>query len=287
MWFSLERKSMKPIDNARFSSAFARKTKTEVVKFLHGRLKQKDGFSRGDYQELCELCLLVLGEKFAYQYKAPGIRIKLQFICLIIATSHIRFSGACHHARWMAKIIYVFKMFLMRDELDITAEIMGKIEELCLFYALVYVPAWIRAPVTSDAPVNDLVLIKQLHEYRSLNNELAEAALEKFQGHLWYLGAELAGFAFFSDKVPPKTKFAMMKNLKKPPQEESRPLKLLLTNKMQLQNIKLENLINSTTAVTLDLLGNTEELLSNHPSKWKKMACYLNFKSRVDSIKVN
>jgi hypothetical protein len=187
----------------------------------------------------------------------------------------------------MAKIIYLFKMYLLQEELNLSAQLLANIKELCIFYALIYVPAWMKSPLTSDAPINDILLLQQLREYHSINKTLAKVALEKFQCHLWYLGAELAGLAFFSNKVSPKQKFAMMKNLNKNTSDEHRPIKLYDTK--NIRNIKLEKLINSNTMTTLNLIGEKaeiDELIATHPLEWKKLSCYQKLKARVESIKV-
>jgi hypothetical protein len=75
------------------------------------------------------------------------------------------------------------------------------LKELCLFYALVYVPAWFSAPVAADAPVNDLKLLKTLEKYKSLNPIISEKVLNKITNHLWYLGPELVPLSLFSDLV--------------------------------------------------------------------------------------
>jgi hypothetical protein len=55
----------------------------------------------------------------------------------------------------MGKVIYVLKMFLFREELELAPKIKKGLEQLALFYSLLYVKAWISAPNPADAPRND------------------------------------------------------------------------------------------------------------------------------------
>jgi hypothetical protein len=75
------------------------------------------------------------------------------------------------------------------------------LKELCLFFALVYVPAWLAAPIAADAPVNDLYLIKTLTKYKAINPVIATRALNKMANHLWYLSPEIVPISLFSDLV--------------------------------------------------------------------------------------
>jgi len=54
---------------------------------------------RNDNKELMELCLLILGESQNDQ-----------------SVYRFRQAGAYHMARWMAKVIYSFKIYLFRDQ---------------------------------------------------------------------------------------------------------------------------------------------------------------------------
>jgi hypothetical protein len=81
--------------------------------------------------------------------------------------------GPNHHARWMSKIIYVFKMYLLRDELGLEAATEKHLHELSMFYSLVYVKAWMMAPQPADAPFNDLLFYNQLFQFKKINDDLA------------------------------------------------------------------------------------------------------------------
>ena len=76
-------------------------------------------------------------------------------------------------ARWMAKVIYSFKIHLFRDQFHITSTEHMHLTKFCLFASHVYVNSWITCPVTCDAPISDLHLLKisnivqlWVHSYR-------------------------------------------------------------------------------------------------------------------------
>jgi hypothetical protein len=77
----------------------------------------------------------------------------------------------------------------------------SNLKELCLFFSLVYVRAWLSAPIATDAPVNDLELLKTLHKYKTINAIISSKTLEKMDNHLWYLGPELVPLSLFSNMV--------------------------------------------------------------------------------------
>ena len=89
-----------------------------------------------DYKEFWELSLTYLGE-----IPACGI--------------YFQAPGAMHRARWMAKIIYSIKMWLFCGQFIIThAELQG-IRYVAIFAVKVHLKAWITAPCSTEAPLND------------------------------------------------------------------------------------------------------------------------------------
>jgi len=68
-------------------------------------------------------------------------------------------------ARWMAKVIYSFKIYLFRDLFHLTRHC----TEFCLFASHVYVKSWITCPVTCDAAINDMHLLKDVKRYSTVS----------------------------------------------------------------------------------------------------------------------
>ena len=67
--------------------------------------------------------------------------------------------------------------------------------EVCVFAILVYLKAWITAPVASNAPCNDLQLLQSLISYSTIQPMISKVASEKPANHLQYLSEDLIGLA--------------------------------------------------------------------------------------------
>lgn len=75
---------------------------------------------------------------------------------------------------------------------------------MCIFFARIYVRAWAPAPLATMAPNEDLMLLKALQDYSTINDAISKATFHKVMGDLWYLSEELGALAFSDDDVPPK-----------------------------------------------------------------------------------
>ena len=64
-----------------------------------------------------------------------------------------------------------------------------------------YVPPFLLATLGRDAPSNDLNLYKATIQYREVDEELADCALDTLSRHKWYLTGEVVPFSLFSDNV--------------------------------------------------------------------------------------
>ncbi|GBO10223.1 hypothetical protein AVEN_115748-1 [Araneus ventricosus] len=88
------------------------------VNYLSNALKNKK--MKNDYRELVELCIVFIGRNSD-------------------STIKIGPPGALHHARWMAKAIYSFKIFLFRQQLSLKMSEVNGLKNICLFLVTVYV----------------------------------------------------------------------------------------------------------------------------------------------------
>jgi len=77
-----------------------------------------------------------------------------------VAAVHFSPPGAYHHARWMAKGIYCLKVYLFRAQFKLTAHELQALRRICLFTVTIYARAWLNAPNSCDAPLNDLLLLR-------------------------------------------------------------------------------------------------------------------------------
>lgn len=92
-------------------------------------------------------------------------------------------------------------MHLFSKQMMYDKEMVSKLEQICLFNALVYTKHWLESPNGVDAPFNDLQLIKELKDFKDINKEVSVKASNILENHYWYLTEELAVFALFSNKV--------------------------------------------------------------------------------------
>lgn len=181
-----------------FSSTFLKQMKTETIECIQKFLSDESSYiPRGDYRELCDLTLLILGVKnYNYRFRVPG---------------------ALHHARWMCKLIYAFKIYLLRKQMTekLSNELLASLEQFCLFCSVLYVKQWLLCPLLPDAAINDLQFYKNLVLFQEANKKISDCAITKLNGQLWYLGPELASFALFSKKVSSSEKQNIINKMKK------------------------------------------------------------------------
>ncbi|KAL4104535.1 hypothetical protein QTP88_019830 [Uroleucon formosanum] len=164
----------------------------DIIKFSIDRLEENH--SRDDCRELLELTVIFLGGILP-----NGI--------------HFKKPGSIHHARWMAKAIYSLKIYLFREQFRLTVKEETALRNICIFIIRLYIKSWFDAPSAIKAPFQDLTFIKNLLNYIAIDKDTSQIAIKKFCSHLWYLSAELCGFAFFDEAVSIDTKRKMVKAL--------------------------------------------------------------------------
>ena len=172
----------------RHSSSF-QKDEEELLEYIDSLLSPDNvrNLPRGDYKELLELSKVILGgtieRKKGYVYK-------------------IQRPGADHHARWMAKSIYILKMTLLRHQLDLHWQTKRKVEKMSLFVVFVYLKSWFSAFCLTSAASNDLELFRRIDKFKSVHKKVSAAAANVLQRHTWYLTEELVPLALFNEKLP-------------------------------------------------------------------------------------
>lgn len=192
--FKLFREKWNTLDKSNYvngyESEFVRKRiplkeRKRVLNFIEEQLTQYH--PRNDYYELLNLCATFLGRdsKITYKVIAPG---------------------ALHRARWMAKILYILKIFLYRKQLNVEKKEVQKLERFLVFVVTIYIEHWFKCQSPSRAPRNDLNLLKSLINYKKTDKIVAEAALLSFSRHLWYISETLIGLCLFDDGVSDNVK---------------------------------------------------------------------------------
>ena len=165
------------------------KDEEELLEYINSLLSPDNvrNLPRGDYKELLELSKVILGgiieRNKGYVYK-------------------IQRPGADHHARWMAKSIYILKMTLLRHQLDLHWQTKRKVEKMSLFVVFVYLKSWFSASCLTSAANNDLELFRRIDKFKSVHKKVSAAAANVLQRHTWYLTEELVPLALFNEKLP-------------------------------------------------------------------------------------
>lgn len=188
IWGSIDRKKFKSGLKDRFVKKHLCNEKIEELKeFYSGKLEA--GVIRDDYKELLELLLVFLGKT---------------------EQTYIRQPGACHHARWMAKAIYTLKIFLFREQLELSKEVLIALRDICLFLLLLYAPSWFSCTDSIEAPRNDLSFIQKAIQYAEIDIDVTNCVLKKMSNHLWFLSDEAIALSFFDPMVSVNEKRKMV-----------------------------------------------------------------------------
>lgn len=111
------------------------------------------------------------------------------------------------------QILFYLKLYLFREQLELSNELKQKLRSITVFICLFYTPAWLACPVAADAPSNDLALHQNLLRYKTIDKEVATTALAVLNRHVWYLRPQTVVLALTSTKVSPDVKEAMATKL--------------------------------------------------------------------------
>ncbi|XP_076674663.1 uncharacterized protein LOC143372399 [Andrena cerasifolii] len=188
------------------------------LNFCFNTIQQKQ--PRGDYVEFLELMIIFLGGTCP-----KGNRF------------HV--PGAFHHARWMAKAIYILKIYLFREEFSLSPEEMVGIKDICIFISSLYIEVWFNVPVPEKAPHQDLRFVQQLYAYQAVDKSISQIGLHKFSGHLWYLTPKCAALSFFDADLSFDVKRRMVTKLDET--DTKIPLK-----KIVIKNVYMKNYVNAS-----------------------------------------
>lgn len=245
------------------------KNKDAINFFVKKNLE--NGQPRGDYEELLKLTQIFIGE-------SPVTGVKF------------RHPGAFHHARWMSKAIYSLKIYLFRQQFNLTPQERRGLSSMCLFIVLIYVKAWFVAPYAAQAPNHDLQFLKELTNYQSIDKKISQVALKKISNHLWYLNPQTAAMAFFDKELSVNIKKNMVTKLK-----VSDEINQGNCNKIVVKNIKdieefldkeMDFFINSGSVEFFERYGIDTEFLNLDPLVWNQNKNFQKGLAIVKGLKV-
>ncbi|KAK3910088.1 Protein CROWDED NUCLEI 1 [Frankliniella fusca] len=168
-------------------------TVERILQFAMSKLESKQ--VRADYQYFLELAVLFVGGS--------------------LKNFHFRPPMALSSARFMGRVIYCLSMYMFSrgGQFPLEDEILRGIREVNVFAVTIYLEPWFTATDPVKAPLNDLMLLKNMIDYLPVSPVTANCALTAFQEHLWYLSEECVALAFFDERVTVETKRAMVLNL--------------------------------------------------------------------------
>ena len=153
------------------------------------------------------------------------------------------------------------------------------------FNSLIYTKFWLSASVGVDAPNNDLNFYKNLLKFRAIDHTVADAALKKFQFHLWYLTQEFVVFSLFSNKLDMAAKIRMAEKLATIPlpkqYELGKPIFLYLN-----ATTTLEDLLGEQLHTLFHILRVDTGWLRTPPIQWDQNEGYIVTNEFVHRVKV-
>lgn len=74
----------------------------------------------------------------------------------------------------MAKAIYCMKIFGFRHQFKMSKHEINSLQRICLFVTTTYAGFWFAAPVTTDAPINDLKMLQLIEQYTEVDKKLRQ-----------------------------------------------------------------------------------------------------------------
>ena len=155
------------------------------------------------------------------------------------------------------------------------------------FLALVYIPAWLKAPAAADAPHNDVMLWNQLQELRQVDDQVARAALAVLKRHPWYLAPETIMFSLCSNQVSEDVKTEMALKLL----SVDRPTEFEVGGNTPVilddnAHISLSSMVDEDSWFLFHVLGVQAEWLNERPEHWSENAEYVEMCRYVSCLKV-
>jgi len=197
----------------------------------------------------------------------------------------------------MSKAIYSLKMFIFREDFILTKKEYNSISSICIFIINLYVKAWFNAPIAAFSPYQDLEFLKNLYEYKNVDEELSKNAIKKFINHLWYLTQENIALAFFDKHISCETKTKMAKMLKTNANDnvDTDENNTFADKRIHLNvnevpnfinNYFIEDFVSSKTIRFFERFNINLSFIETDPSTWDDNLDYCKGKEIVNNLKV-
>lgn len=258
-WAKIDAKNYEYGINDPTVKTYMKESAVRIIGAVNNILEEKQ--PREDYKEFLELTLLFLGQKPEKTH--PN---SLMF----------RSPGAVHHARWMAKAIYCLKIFLFRNEFQLSATELNGLRQICVFIAEVYVEAWFSAPLAIKAPYQDFLFLQKLENFKKIDAAISYVALKKFRNHLWYLSPEAVGLAFFDSNVSLFSKQKMVAALENDFEQEQNTKRATINDReiVEIFHDGIEQFVSAETKALFERFQINTDFFKLNPDKWEQDQSY-------------
>ena len=240
-------------------------------------------FVRKDYRELCEISLVMLGGKLPedkqMRWRPPGASHKARFMAFGICGFKIL---AFSHLPEVRQKVFSKKV---KKQLIFDEEALQKLWRWGNFAVKFYVPQFLLATLGRDAPSNDLNLYKSLLQYREVDRELADIALDTLSRHKWYLTEYVVLFSLFSDITSEEEKAKIVDRLNTLPRD-SVPSLGHPTFPVVTEDTELWDLVTPKSWQFFDIVKSDPVWLTQPVSEWDQDPDYMEIKDFVSTVKV-
>lgn len=147
---------------------------------------------------------------------------------------------------------------------------------------------WFICQLPTKATSNDLELLKELEHYKEIDKDVAEAALCKLRGQLWYLNEANVALSFFDDDVSIEMKRKMVINLNVDGHLDKPHRIHLPVNKIM--SSELCDFVSNNTYFFFDTILNQEitgirkHYLTTDPATWEEDENYIAAKAIIKNL---
>lgn len=254
------------IENDDFFDAYLQMDeRVELVRFCKMQLLYRKA-ERKDYDVLLRLVILLL---------SPADR----------ASKKIAAPTSYSRARFMGRIIYCLQIYLYRDQFALSELDLEAIKTFILFVLKGYINHWFVCGLAICAPRVDLDFLKALNTLREILPHTADAALQKFKSHMWYLSDHNIAIAFFDYGVSFETKRAMCQNLQR---DSAQPYcyRFQLNETASIDELSLEDFVSNRTMDFFVITGINPSFLDKDPTEWATDPHFLHGRETVKNLQV-
>ena len=183
----------------------------------------------------------------------------------------------------LLQALYYIKLFMFADQLGLNDALRSQLRRVVQFVVLMYAPAWLACPVAADAPALDLALHQKLLSYKTVDSDVAGAALQVAARHVWYLRPQLVPLALCSRRVANEEKETMARALL----GFERPEDYADENVVVVESTTLSDLVDERSWLIFDEIGVCEPTWLNlPPAEWGQSGEFIKFEEFVTGLSV-